>query len=279
VDPELRSLFYQLIQGQNTMVQGQARLFQALDNSGGDNPFGARPRPSNSAELGIGYSGVRTILAPGDKAQVLKITIRDIVPNGYYGMATIHVSVEDDQILPAQQTAPNTKVVGHVNYQSGGGGGDFDVDLTRGTVMAVGATSAINITCEFVATDGNPATPLIAFAKKKIETTVSWGTSANPKAAIMTGDTVLLQPGIPSAFQKIPRQARDMILQGTNSAQFPAVTATFASTNLGGAGNIKGDTLNPNANGTVIGDGFEFVQFTLAAGNPMSVFPVYDLLT
>lgn len=265
----------QLVRELQIANQQNAALIQKLASQGGANPFGYPPRASRGAEHGVGYSGPSTLVRPGDKTQILNIAIADIVPNGYYGMASVHISAEDVDVSTSE-AAKNAKLVAHVHYQSGASGGDFDIDLTRGHIFAVGATSAINIECELVSIDGADD-PAITFATKKVETTVTWGTSVNPKEAIMTTDTVhIIAGGGASAFLPIPRQARSMIAQGDVSTGFPSLVAVFTNSNVGPR--ILHTQTNPNANGTIISQGMEFVSFV----NPtvsMDVFGVFELWT
>jgi len=236
-------------------AQLQAEL-QARSN-GGDNPFGYPPRPATVYEHGVGHSGPRVVIGPEDNKQILNVALKEIVPQGYYGMATIHVAVSPVAIIPhAVDEFPNGVLIGHVHWQSGDGGGDEDVDLTRGGIITVGGTTALVIEAEFVP---NNTSPLIVFESVAVETTVSWETSADKDAA-MTLPAEVLAANVAGQFYRIPRQARSMLALGAPAAAYATLIARFLVENVVGTP-IAYEVPDPFRNGAPIRNGVNFVQF------------------
>lgn len=240
--------------------------------SGGDNPFGYQPRAASIYEHGVGHSGPQRVIGPGDKVQLMNVALKEIVPQGYYGMATIHVSVSPGELLAGELDDPNGMLLGHVHWQSGDSGGDEDIDLTRGAIIPVGGTTAIVLEAEFVPVDDSPLT---VYRKAIVETTVCWETSSDKDppmsspAVILNEDDAFTGPWI-----EIPRQARSMLALGTPGAAYATLTAQFAISNLG-TPTIRYEAPDPFRNGAPIRGGANFVRFTNTT--TMLVFPTWEL--
>lgn len=240
------------------------------------NPFNYPPRQATALEFGVGHSGPSTIVAVGDVKQILNISVAEIVPQGYYGMATIHITVRDHELSPGgSDLAANDRLIGHVSWQSGNSGGDEDLDLTRGRILTVGATTAIVID-QVRLVPANDA-PLVPWSSKLVETTVCWFTSANPQPAQMTAESVVLAPGVASDWIPIPLGARDMGALGFPAAAYATLIAEFSTNDNVGGNGIRYQVPDPFRNGAWIVQGVNFVRFVNTVA--MEVFPVFDLMT
>ena len=157
--------------------------------SGGANPFGAQPRPANLREYGQGYSGLSAVVGT-QPTQVFNIKLREIVPNGYAGMATVHVWIEDAKESGEEQP-PNSMLVAEISWQSGRGGGRQMVDLTRGHKLNVGGTSIINMQAWLVsAIEG---VPIEIGLTKKVQATINWFGDAHALAQFSTPTQILAE--------------------------------------------------------------------------------------
>jgi hypothetical protein len=252
--------------------QDVARYIQR--SSGGDNPFGYSPRPASVYEHGVGHSGPSTVVGPGDEKQILNVGLKEIVPQGYYGMATVHVSVRTEAFLEiGREDQPNAALFGHVKWQNGDAGGDEDVDLTRGAIIPVGSTTSLVID-QVRLIPNVQGEDLVADRTFRVEAGISWETSAD-KDPPMTLPAVVLEANVASPFYEIPLQARSMLALGAPAAAYSTLIARFTMTQTVGA-RIIYEIPDPFRNGAPIRNGVQFVQFINTA--PMTlVFPTFEL--
>lgn len=242
--------------------------------SGGDNPFGYPPRPASIYEHGVGHSGPRQVIDDTGSKQLLNVALKEIVPQGYYGMATIHVSVKTEREIPEGERAgvPNAVLLGHLKWQNGDAGGDQDVDLTRGAIIPVGATTSIQLEAEFFSAVAGEA--LVLFRTVSVEAGVSWETSSD-KDAPMTLPAIPLAEATPSAWLEIPLQARSMLGLGFPSTAYPGLLAQFSISNGAGARTLY-EVPDPFRNGAPIRNGVNFVRFVSPAVMTF-IQPTFDL--
>lgn len=255
---------------------GVAQLAQLVARpDGGNNPFGYPPRPASVTEFGVGHSGPKRVFTVEDglsvKHQLLNCVIKEIVPQGYYGMATIHVSSFFGKLIEVAGS-PNAMLLGHLEWQSGNAGGSEDIDLTRGAVIPVGGTTSIQLSAELVSNDG---AALVPYAEVEAEATVCWETSS-AKRPPMTLPAVVLAPNVASAWLPIPRQSDSMIALGTPSTAYPTLIAEFSVADGAGA-LVRYQVVNPLAlpHGAPVRLGCNFVRFVNSAA--MSVAPSFNL--
>jgi len=236
------------------------------------NPFGAQPRPARPPEFGIGHSGNADVTHVDRDFGVLNSPYKEVVPNGYAGLATVHIWVADTELAPAGEIAPNAVLVGELSWQSGRGTGSQILDLTRGHLISVGGTTYVGLKVRLVSSiDGQPTQ---AYRFKRVEATINWfGQSFNPGKT--TTPAITLVANAASAFQPIPLQAREMIAYATVPASLPTMIAEFSTTPANDGSGIKYAVLNPNANGADIEQGVGFVRFT--ADRITRVFSSYNL--
>jgi hypothetical protein len=237
----------------------------------GINPFGAQPRPARLPEFGVGYSGFALDVKPGKREQVLNVSLKEVIPNGYAGLAVLHVSVEDVTILPAGEQSANAMLLGYVDWQSGRAEGQEVVDLTRGGMIPVGGTSHVGLFVELVSSvEGEP---VVAYATKRVTVAVNWfgHTHKPPK---VTTPTIALTATFASAFVRIPPQASSMVAYSPEPLLLPGLVAEFSTDQT--TGGIRYRAINPtNANPADIVHGVEFVRFVSPAN--MEVFPSFSL--
>lgn len=235
------------------------------------NPFGYPPRKAKPKEYGQGHSGPQRHFRPGDAHLLLNIGVEEIVPQGYYGMATIHVATRLGEILDNGVAVPNAVLIGHLEWQNGMAGGMEDLDLTRGAVIPVGATTSINLKAQMQSSVTGE--PVVAFAEIIAEATVCWQTSSTQDPP-MSQPSVVLAPGVFSPFYEIPSQAKTMLALGTPAAAYATLIAEFTSTNVAGAG-IRYQIPDPMRNGCPVRNGVNFVRFFNTVA--MTVFPTWEL--
>lgn len=235
------------------------------------NPMGYPPRKATPQEYGQGHSGPQRTFSPGDSHQLLKIGVAEIVPNGYYGMATVHVATRLGAIRDNAGAVPNAVLIGHLEWQNGLAGGMEDIDLTRGAVIPVGATTSIQLKAQLMSAVTGEA--VVAFADIIAEATVCWDTSSTQDPP-MSQPSVVLAPGVFSPFYEIPSQAKAMLALGFPDTAYPTLIAEFTSTNVAGAG-IRYQIPDPMRNGAPVRNGVNFVRFFNTVG--MTVFPTWDL--
>lgn len=197
-------------------------------------------------------------------------------PNRRHGFCSIHIDEWDlDAVTPALEF-PNDYLVADVTYATDGRGGEFSVGLTRGTVIAVGGADVISVKAYFQSNRFEEA--LSVAMTKRVQATITWPTSINPKEAKFSLPGVLAQnldgEAIPTAWFRIPRQAESMLVQTDVPTALPALVAEFSDTNVAGAP-VLWRTLDPNANGTIIESGIEFVRFT--STTLMRVTPIFSI--
>jgi hypothetical protein len=232
------------------------------------------PPPTREAHpnlIGVGWSGpnVRELLPNGQDECVLDVRRPQTYSGGCDGLATVHIDTWD--VTPSGHEAATGRIICTCRYNDGASGGEFEFDLTRSCLFSIGGTDSINISARWVSDtpDENP----VVFATKRIHANVNWLGSVSPKAARAVLDPIAITVAAPSPLLRIPRQAESLLVLGTPSARLPGVTASFFRTDIGPV--VVYDTLNPNANGTPIVAGVEFVQLTTLAD--ITVIPVFEL--
>ena len=244
----------------------------ALRANGGDNPFGYAPRPATVYEHGVGHSGPSTVVDGSGAKQILNVALKEIVPQGYYGMATVHISAKTEEVItPGPGEVPNSVLIGHIHWQNGDAGGDEDVDLTRGAIVPVGATTALVIEAELVSARADE--DLVLFSTVRVEAGVSWETSSD-KDPPMSLPGVVLEPNVDSPFFPIPLQARSMLALGAPGTAYPTLVATFTTTQS--RASTLYDVPDPFRNGGPIRNGANFVIFANTVHMDL-VFPTFDL--
>lgn len=215
-------------------------------------------RKLGATTFGDGYSDQRVVPRTGQEVRVLTVN-RPLADNfgGCDGIASVHVGVRDTgDVFMVGRTNGMLQLT--ISWGAGRGGGDAVVDATQGTTFTVAATHALTIDAALVsAIEG---LDLNAYVAKRVEVSVHWGTSFNPKPAYCSLPAVTLAAGVASSFYRIPKQARAMMLCSDDHARLAATTAEFSCDST--ATSIIYETIDPNANGTPIGHGVEFVRFT-----------------
>src|SRR5262249_46616897 len=236
------------------------------------NPYGYPPRPATAGEV-FGYSGsAKEVKGDSNPVQVLKFSARDITPQGYSGVASVHISSQDVEVNTDSPNTPrNGMLLVDVAWQSGIGGGEATVDATQGTFFTIGGFSSIVLTARIVSADED--LPLTEWASKRVEATVNWGGSISPKNALMSLPSFTVNAMGTSGFKRIPSQASSMIALGTPATSYPGLLAQFATRDA--ADSIKYAVLNPFANGAPIIHGVEFVRFI--SDQTIRVFPAFEL--
>ena len=235
------------------------------------NPYGFPTRKARPREYGQGHSGPQRTFSPGDSHLLLEIGVEEIVPQGYYGMATVHVAVRPGRPIDNGLLIPNAVLIGHLEWQNGLAGGQEDVDLTRGAVIPIGATTSINLKAEMRSAVTGEA--IVAFSEIIAEATVCWETSSTQDPP-MSQPSVVLTPNVFSPFYEIPLQAKAMLALGTPAAAYTTLIAEFTRINVAGAG-IGYQVPDPFRNGCPIRNGVNFVRFFNTVA--MEVFPTWDL--
>lgn len=226
-------------------------------------------------EQGVSNSGAAVVTNADQSVSIITLKRPQMVNAGCEGLASVHVWVGDVGPQLAADETVNSRLQLLVSWQSGNGGGeDVLVDATRGSYFTVGGATALNVSAKFVTTKSGFATvPLIA---KRVEVTVHWRTSINPVKAMITLPTIdTPEAGGPGAFMRIPQHAISMIALSPTPLLLPRLQADFAQSAV--AGTIRYATLNPNANGTPIVHGVEFVRFDQLDDITMQVVPTFQL--
>lgn len=240
------------------------------------NPFGQPPRPAQLAEHAFYYSGSIKDLSAADGLQgkqLLHVARRELMPNGYHGVASVHLWSKD--IAVTESAEANEQLVAEVSWQSGDGGGEeIIVDLTNGSVFTVNATTALNIRAFY--RSSVEGVPVVGRATSRVEAAVAWYTSISPKAAKATQPGVAIGAAAQSAAIAIPQQAESMIALSPTSSQYPTLIADFFTSSTAGAGS-RYQVTNPFVNGVPIVQGVKFVRFTNGGAGGMVVFPAFEL--
>jgi hypothetical protein len=226
---------------------------------------------------GSQWSGVNVVPSPpapapgltpnreGTSANILNCKRVGSSPLG--GMASIHVHVTDDSTA-AREGPPNCRLVMDITWQSGRGGGEAQVDITRGGVFTVGAADTITAKARIVpATDGS-FTP---GQDQRVEATVCWGGSISPKAALGTSEgQTLIALGTTSAIP-IPRQAAGVMVVSTDPANYAGMLIEmFRDT-----GTRCYAAFNPFGNMVPIVSGAQNIAITVVGA--CIVIPVWEL--
>jgi hypothetical protein len=187
-------------------------------------------------------------------------------------MCSIHIDEWDEgPPIEARVDTANQYLVADIRYATEGRGGEFTVGLTRGTILAVGGVDVISIAAYFISGEVDAA--LVVAQPKRVQATITWPTSISPKEATIALPSITLAAGVASAFFKIPRQAASMVAYSNDSTHLATLRADFATT--ANAATIVYSVLNPNANGSNVERGVEFVRFSNVAND--LVTPVFAL--
>jgi hypothetical protein len=196
-------------------------------------------------------------------------------PNRRHGMCSIHIDEWDVTRVRDSGAVTNQYLVADVKYATEGRGGEFSVGITRGTILAVGGVDVISVKAYFQR--ARLEEELLIEFTKRVQATITWSTSISPKEAKFSLPGVLATNldgvAVPTAWFRIPRQAESMLIQTDNPAALPGLFADFANSDA--AGSILFSTLDPNANGSLIEGGVEFVRFR--SPTLMRVTPTFSI--
>lgn len=241
----------------------------------GNNPWGADPRLASMQEFGIENSGFNKEIKAGPALQqVCRITLAEVVPAGYTGLATLHIWVRDVTVTSEAvraETPPNAMLIGEVSWQAGRGSGRQMLDLTRGHKFSVGGHAVVNLACNLVSSVAGE--PVVPYATKRVEVTVHWGGGGADRLATYSLPSRDLEEATESEWERIPEQVRDHMALTLEPQALSGLVAEYASADDAAA--IRYRTLNPNANGTPIVGGVEFVRYV--SPTAMNVRSVYNL--
>lgn len=243
----------------------------------GSGPQGIDPDPNwgDIDPIGIGArdSGSAQCFPNGQRVAVLRAKLpQDMMT----GLASVHVDCTDISPEPTypQGVFITQKIVLSVRWQTGQGGGDCEVDATRGTVFTVGGVHSLEIDARIVSPNADPADPLVPGKAKRIEAVVHWKGAINPKACFFTSPRVFLAAGVQSAPIEIPKQAASVIILTESPVDAPGLIARFKWSAQAGARTIY-RTDNPLLNGTPVVAGAEFL--TLQSLVDVTVTPTWEL--
>lgn len=231
---------------------------------------------NNPALAGLGNSQPGTLITAADTEfkDILRIAHRRIDDAACMGMASVQVHVTNRNENPQLEIGANASLVLFVKWQSGASGGEMHVDATRGATFALNGTNSIEIYARYES--AVLGQPLVTFCDKFVEANVQWLGSISPKECFRSLPTVGLAPGVPSDWYLIPKMALGMLAFSTTPANYPTLLAEFSTVSNNVTGSLKYATLNPNANGSPIMHGVEFVRFTSPV--EMDVFPMFELI-
>ncbi len=216
----------------------------------------------------MGPTGAGTGDRAGIPAAILNCRRIGSTPLG--GMASVHVHVTDDSAIESAQP-PNSRIVMDLKWQSGRGGGEAQVDIQRGSVFTVGAADTITATARIIPANDTQFFP--PPTHKRVEATVCWGGSINPKNALGTSEGVSVSAGNVSARLPIPPQAEALMVVTDDPAGYATLEATFWRSAAGGARAYA--AFNPFANTIPIVAGAEYVTFTTVA--TAIIYPIWVL--
>lgn len=242
---------------------------------------------TRKSDLGLGYGGSTGAEVVRDRTPR---TILDIKPLGCTrsrldyppqecrdGLGMVHVDVTDAELLDTGEEVPNAVLVLDLWWQTGDGGADGSaggqlnttpepliVDCTRGTLFAISATDALRVDARF--TSSGPLLPdgsepeLIVGATKRVEATVKWGGSINPKKGYAVLPQITLAPDVASEWFRIPKQVRKAGVLTSDDSRITVMTAEFAREANPGA--IAITTVDPVTLLTPIVAGVEWMRVT-----------------
>ncbi len=229
-------------------------------------------RPARPGEFGQGYSGSAKVVGLAG-ASIQPVELAEIVPSGYQGLAAVHIHVQDVSAKPTTYSpVANSVLIGELTWGSGLGGGVELIDLTRGHIVLVGATSHVSLDLSFKSSvDG---APLVLWRTKQVKLTVNWYGSATSNAKYAS-PSISLTGAATSAFVQIPLQAKSMMVDTNTPTGLASLIAEFSTSDDPAGTGIKYRTLDPNHNGTIIHSGVEYVRYVSTV--TMSVIPVWAL--
>lgn len=230
---------------------------------------------AHPAEVGLGSSNAPVEVLDGEWQQFLNVKLSDYAPAGCDGMATVHLYAAE--ILPTPPaTIPddaNSKLVVDGHWQSGLGGGDFQVDGAHGMFLCLGANSAINLKARLEsAVEG---APLVIGSKYRVEAVTKWYTSPGGGPAVLSLPSraaVAAEGAFLTDFFKIPRQARTLSGYASTFAAYGTLVAEFASAPSAAA--IRYVTLAAPRREMIVA-GAEWVRFR--TGVAAQVTPAFEL--
>jgi len=237
----------------------------------GEAPGGLGHRFASPIQQGRSNSGVPQVINSGSPVTILNLTDGQFVKQGDNGLASIHVSIDVGEPNDIGEQVPNNVLRLLVYWQSGNAGGVAPIDATRGSMIVVGGDNVVRI--EAYMESVISGAPLVIYAPVTVQANVHWEGSVNPKSAMYAPPFVTLVAATPSDWISIPNQAESMITLSPEPDLFPDLLAEF-STDETDSG-IKYATRDPNANGTPIVQGVNFVRFTHDTEG-MTVCPVFQ---
>lgn len=226
------------------------------------------PDDPYAALQGCQYSGETTI-APGQPRRAL------LRPRNKTGATFGLASVSIDERTVAEQlgeSPANQRTLVHLSWKTGNSGGDATVDATRGSMFTISATENVEADVEIAniidgGTFGNVGQ---ASFTKRVGITCHWGGSVNPKPAYLTSYRIQITAGVPTALFLIPRYARAVIVLSPTPANLPGLLMNFHTDN-GTTPTTNYQTLDPNANGTPIVHGSEYISLNHPTANMFAV--------
>lgn len=190
------------------------------------------------------------------------------------GLASVMINTYITGHSSTEAGTINAKLIAHVAWQNQLAGGNAIVDVTRGALFTVSGSTSVDIDVQVVPTDSNAIFAGgigIPYYIRSCEATVNWVGSINPVKAYNTSDTIRLTAGVASALIPIPQFAESVMVVSDDPAQLPNLTLSFVNGNIGTPA-TRYATINPNANGTPIGAGAEYVQLTSTANQNVILF-------
>lgn len=197
------------------------------------------------------------------------------------GLASVHVNVVDDGAFEEVDGA-NARLTLLVTWKTGMGGGFALVDATRGTQFTIAGADHVDLRAiqeSGEAVGGTAvAAALVAQVAKRVEASVHWGTSFNPKPAYRTLLTqTITAAAATGSHQVIPSQARGMIAWTDVVAAYAGMTARFTRNSIAGgsAANTVALVPAPFTNGMPIAHGAERVQMGVTVD--ARVTPCFEL--
>lgn len=226
---------------------------------------------------GSQWSGVGTVRSPpvvlagapnreGTATDILNCRRIGSTPLG--GMASLHIHVSDATNV-VRESPPNCRLVMDLTWQSGRGGGQAQVDISRGGVFTLGAADIITGKARIIPAVDTAFRP---GQDKRVEATVCWGGGISPKSAMGTSEGITCAAGVATTPIAIPAQAASMMIVSTDPANDAGMVAEWSRD---AAGTRAYAVIGPYANMTPIVSGAEFVNFTTVAN--CVVIPVWEL--
>jgi len=199
-------------------------------------------------------------------------------PGHMSGVVTVQISVRDAE--PAPGGAPGydapCRLVIYVSWGTGIGGGNAQIDATKGAVFTLGAVTSLSMYASILSIDDDgPIHPIIGFRPrdKIVEAVLLWNSAISPKESFFVPPRVDLVAGVESVAIPIPDQAISFLALARDPTILPTLEARFFHSTVVLLPSYA--TLNPNANGTPIVGGVRYVKLFSPVGG--IVTPVFEL--